>query len=93
VPPAVTVKPVKLPAAGVVPPIAPGEANVAPPNVEAFTAALHPNPVEVVQIKASAAAEQLGIANAVGDAELAVPLPTTVLAVCVASPVNGTSPA
>jgi hypothetical protein len=50
---------------------------------------LQPNPVLVVQIRAFEAPEQEGMAKAVGDALPAVPLPTTVLAVCVASAVSG----
>lgn len=50
---------------------------------------LHPNPVPEVQISAFVAPEQLGMPSAVGDAELPVPLPTTVLAVLPARPVRG----
>ena len=39
---------VNEPVDGVVEPIGPGAANVAPPNVAAFTLELHPNPVPEV---------------------------------------------
>ena len=52
---------------------------------------LHPKAVDpplVVQVRALEAPEQEGIVKAVGEADPLVPLPTTVLAVCVANPDN-----
>ena len=54
---------------------------------------LQPKPVEVVQISASAAAEHDETAWAVGDAEPAVALTSTVFPACTASTVNGMVPA
>ena len=72
-------------------------ASVAPVRPEAGTAAaviavLHPNPVLVVQMSASAAAEQDAIAWAVGEAVPAVALTSTVFAAWVAISPNVTSP-
>jgi hypothetical protein len=46
---------------------------------------LHPNPVEVVHVRALDPAEHEGILTAVGDAAPAVALARTVFAVCVAN--------
>ncbi|WP_027798241.1 hypothetical protein [Paraburkholderia dilworthii] len=83
---------VNLPEAAVVPPIAPGDANVAPPSVAAFTAVLQVNPVFMVQFRALVAVLQLGIATAVGLAVDAVAFANTVLAACVARSVVVTRP-
>jgi len=74
-----------------VPPMAPGAANVAPPNVAALMPELQENPVPLVHSRALVDALQLGTAKAVGVAVLAVPLPSTVFAPCVARPVRGTT--
>jgi hypothetical protein len=83
---------VNEPALGVVEPIAPGFANVAPPSVAALTAVLQVNPVFVVQFRALAEVLQLGIAKAVGDALEPVTFATTVFAACAASAVAATFP-
>jgi hypothetical protein len=57
------------------------------------TDVLQPNPVLVVQFTAEAAVLQDVMASAVGDAELAVALPTTVFAACVARTLSGCVPA
>jgi hypothetical protein len=73
------------------------DASVVPVRPLAGTAAavidvLQPNPVLVVQINASAAAEQLATACAVGDATPAVAFTRTVFAACVARLVRGRLP-
>jgi hypothetical protein len=60
--------------------------------VVALLIVLQPNAVDpplVVHVRALDAPEHEGIVKAVGDAEPLVPLPTTVLAVCVANPLRG----
>lgn len=80
---------VNAPVLAVVEPIGPGDANVAPPSVAALMLELHENPAALVHNKAFVDALQLGTASAVGVAVPAVPLPSTVLADCVARPVSG----
>lgn len=94
-PPVVTVRVVNRPVLAVVEPIAPGDANVAPPRVEALIAVLQvmaPEPPEVVQFKALLVVLQLGIAIAVGLAVPAVAFARIVLVACVAKSPRVTKP-
>lgn len=74
---------VKAEVPGVPPPIAPGLAKVALPNVPALIDVLQPKPVLVVQMRALEEVEQEATANCWGAAVEAVPLPKTLLAAMV----------
>jgi hypothetical protein len=65
-------------AAGVVPPMAPGAANVAPPSCAALMEVLQPKPVFVVQISALAEVEHEPTLRSVSLAVPDVALPLTV---------------
>lgn len=84
---------VNLPAAGVVVPMAEGEANVAPPSVAALIDVLHANPVPLVHCSPLEEVEQEGTLIAVGEAVEPVPLARMVLAACVANSLRGIEPA
>lgn len=79
-PDVVDVRVVNAPVFAVVEPIAPGEANVAPPRVAALIVELQVKPVFVTHSSALFVPLQPGIASAVGDALLAVALAITVFA-------------
>lgn len=76
----VACKVVNFPVLAVVLPMAPGDANVAPPSVAALTVVLHAKPVPLAQFSALALVLQLGTAVAVGAADAPVGFPSTVLA-------------
>ena len=84
---------VKDPVEAVPEPMAPGDANVAPPRVEALTAVLQVKPLPEVQLRALAEVLQEGTGKAVGEAGDAVALATTVLAACAPKLLKGTEPA
>jgi hypothetical protein len=69
-----------------------GDVKVWPPSCAAFTAALQVKPVLVVQLSALADVLQLGIAKAVGLADDAVALASTVFAACAARDAPETAP-
>jgi hypothetical protein len=77
---AVALSEVNFPVLDDVDPIAPGDANVAPPNVAALIEVLHANPVPLVQISANDDVLQLGIEKAIGRADAPVPFASTVFA-------------
>lgn len=73
-------------------PIAPGAANVVPPNVAALIEALQTKPVPLVQFNALDAELQFGIETAVGDALEPVAFATTVFAAWAEKAEVGTMP-
>jgi hypothetical protein len=75
---------VNAPDPAAVPPIAPGDANVAPFNCAALIAELHPNPVPFNQVNALVAALHVLIAIAAIVAPLPVGFPRIVFAPIVA---------